>query len=188
MKQVFTSSRSGGAAAVLVLAIFLIIGGLFVGKSIVDTKTLEAEAATTELETLQKRVQTPVRPAAQSADAKNAFLEGSNLALAANSLQQRITALVDASGGTLATIGIDPPDADDDAAGRRVVVQASCEFDNDGLQKFIYQLESTRPLVLIDTLDVRQKAESTAQSSDNQNSPRLTVNIRAIGYYRGAAK
>jgi hypothetical protein len=188
MKKIFTSSRPGGALAVLVLAIFLIIGGLFVGKSIVDTKSLEAEARTTELETLQKRLRAPIPPAPQSIEAANAFLEGTSLALAANSLQQRIVRFVDASGGTLATIGVDPLDAADDVAGRRVVVQARCEFDNDGLQKFIYQLESERPFILIDTLDVRRISEDGAQEGGKQNSSRLIVNVRVISYYRRAAR
>ncbi len=174
--------------ALLVLAIFLIVGGLIVGKSIVDAKDLEADARTAELQALQKRVQLPVRAVAPSEEAKNAFLAGANLALAANTLQQRIASLIDSSGGTLATIGVDPPDNNDDVAGLRVVVQARSEFDNDGLQKFIYQLESERPFVLVDTLDVRRVGEGNAQDGGKQNSQRLTVNIRVIGYYRRAAR
>lgn len=188
MKKIFTSSRAGGALAVLVLGVFLLAGGLLVGKSVVDAKNLEVDATTTELEVLQKRAQTPLRAAVRPSGAENAFLEGGNLALAANSLQQRLGQLIDASGGTLQSIGIDPPDANDDAAGRRVVVQASFEIDNDGLQKFIYQLEAQRPIVLVDTLDVRQVATTGVQANAPDAARRLTVNIRAIGYYRRAAR
>ena len=59
MKKIFTSSRAGGALAVLVLGVFLLAGGLLVGKSVVDAKNLEVDATTTELEVLQKRAQTP---------------------------------------------------------------------------------------------------------------------------------
>jgi hypothetical protein len=186
MQKIFTSSRAGGALAALVLAVFLIGGGLFVGKTVVDAKNLEADAITSELEVLQKRLQTPSRAVARSSGAENAFLEGASLALAANSLQQRIARLIEASGGTPQSIGIDPPDADDDAAGRRVVVQASFEIDNDGLQKFIYQLESQRPVVLVDTLDVRQVTAGGAAGHSGLRP--LTANIRAIGYYRRAPR
>jgi len=188
MKELFTSSRAGGALALLVFAIFLMTGGLIVGKSVVDTKSLEADARTTEMQALQKRVQLPVLPAAPSSEAKNAFLAGTNLALAANTLQQRIANVIDSSGGTLATIAVDPPDSNDDPAGLRVVVQAKAEFDNDSLQKFIYQLESERPFVLVDTLEIRRLGENNAQDGGKQDPLRLTVTIRVISYYRRAAK
>jgi hypothetical protein len=187
----FTSSRAGGALAVLVLLVFLIGGGLVVGQSAVDARKLEADAVSSERDVLQKRLQMPAQSAARLAGTGNPYVEAANLALAANALQQRVTRLVEDAGGTMQSIGTDPPDANDDIAGRRVVVQASFEIENDGLQEALYALESANPVVLVDTLDVRL-APSAVQASlagkAADTSPRLTVNLRAVGYYRRAAR
>jgi hypothetical protein len=150
---------------------------------------LEAEAKNTFLESLQKRLQIPVRVKSDAAAEQNEFLEGANYTLAANGFQQRIVELIESSGGTLVTVGIDPPDDNQASPGRRVVVQVAAELTNDGLQQVMYRLESERPFILVDSLSVRQVPNRGAgDGAAKDRSLRLAVDLRAYGYFRGAAR
>jgi hypothetical protein len=178
--------RAGWACAILILLVVVLMGGLLLVKTTVDGTALEVDAKTTEREALLKRLQLPVRTASATDEQKNEFIEGANYALAANALQQRVVGVIEASGGKLVTVGIDPPDnSEKDAPGRRIVVQAVSELNNDSFQEVMYQLESARPFVLVDNLNVHRLADrSGPEGGDAQQAPRLSVDFRVYGYYR----
>lgn len=179
------NSRAAGAAALLLGLIVVICGGLLFIKAVVDAQYVELAAKTTQLEALQRRLKMPVLPAAAGAD-ESVFLSGANYALAANTLQQHLVELVEQSGGKIVTVAVETP-ASTEQTSRRVIVQVRSELDNDGLQSLLYGLESGRPLVLVDSLNVhRVTTQDGGEKNDGTRSPRLTVELRAVGFYRGA--
>jgi len=189
MKQIGTLGRAGGAVAVLLVLLVALASGLWFAKEATDAALLEVEAKNTSLDALKKRLQIPVRAATNLGAEPNAFLEGANYALAANGMQQRIVELIESSGGTLVTVGIDPPDDTQNSPGRRVVVQATSELTNDGLQQVLYRLESERPFILVDSLNVRNVPNRGDSEGNTRNRAlRLAVDLRAYGYFRGAGR
>jgi hypothetical protein len=178
------NSRAAGAAAILLGFIVIAAIGLYVLKGMVDAQAAELDAKNTQIAAMQRRLKMPIATSAAASDA-NVFLEGANYALAANSLQQHIVQMVEQSGGKIASVSIETPAATEQTS-RRVIVQVRSELDNDALQNVLYGLEAGRPLVLIDSLNVhRMVAQNESEKNDAKRSPRLTVELRVIGFYRG---
>jgi general secretion pathway protein M len=177
------NSRAAGAAAIVIGFVAVSAIGLYLVKGMVDAQTLELDAKTTQIAALQRRLKMPALPAAGDS-AQNVFLEGANYALAANSLQQHIVELVEQSGGKIVSVAVETPAATAQTS-RRVIVQVRADLDNDGLQSLLYELETGYPLVLVDTLNVNRSAKQ-GPGDDSKRSPRLTVDLRAVGFYRGA--
>ena len=185
MKDIPLTRRSSGALAVLFGAVIVLAGGLWIVKSMSDAAVARAGAETALLHALQARMKLPppdAKPAEEAAP--QAFLSGANYALAANALQQRIVGLIESSGGTLVRVGIDPPDAHVGPPGRRIAAQAVAQLTNDGLQQVLYRLESGHPYIFVENLDVQTKSEEVT----GLKPVRLTMDLRAFGYYRGKSQ
>jgi hypothetical protein len=179
------NSRAAGATAILIGAIVVVVVGLYVVKGMVDAQYAELDAKTTQIAAMQRRLKMPALPAAAASD-KNVFLEGANYALAANTLQQHIVEMIEQGGGKVVTVAVETP-APTEQTSRRVIVQVRSELDNDGLQTLLYSLETGSPLVLIESLNVhRSVAQGDDEKNDAKRSPRLTVELRAVGFYRTA--
>lgn len=176
------ASRAAGASAILFGALAVIAVGLYLMGSVVGAANSELEAKTTQVAALQRRAQMPALPPAALSD-QNVFLEGANYALAANSLQQHIVATIEQSGGKLLTVSVEAPVSNEQTS-RRVIVQVRSELDNDALQNLLYSLETGSPLVLLDSLNVHRAAQGDNDKSDSKQSPKLTVDLRAVGFYR----
>jgi hypothetical protein len=176
-------SRAAGAGAVLLCIVVVVAAALYFTQGVVDAQYLELEAKTTQLAALQRRLKMPPLPAAGASD-QNVFLTGANYALAANSLQQHVVELVEQSGGKVVTVAVETPVASAQTS-RRVIVQVRADLDNDGLQSLLYGLEAGHPLVLVDSLTVNRSTRE-GEADDSKRSPRLTVELRAVGFYREA--
>jgi Type II secretion system (T2SS), protein M subtype b len=177
---------TAAVSAVLLFVIVLVSATLFTW-SMIATKQAEIEARQTQLEALKRRAAQPA-PASttQARTVEPFFAEG--FALAANELQQRVVGLIENAGGTLVTVGIDPQVTADDDSGRRVVVQAVAELSNDSLQQVLYQLESAAPFVFVENLLVSRIAPRGSSDAEQASpSTRLSVDLRAAGYFRRAA-
>lgn len=186
MNRFVPNSREAGAVAILLALVILIFGGLFVGKEMVDARLLEVEAKTTEADALRRRLQMPA-PVQAGPVGEDVFLEGANYSLAANSLQQRLVGTIESNGGKLVSVSIEQPNTPEQAQSRRVVVQATSELENDGLQIVLHELESGRPLLLVDSLTVRRPPTRREGEDDSKAAPKLTVELRVVGFYRRAA-
>jgi general secretion pathway protein M len=183
MRAFFTNRDAVGALGVFLIVLASLIGGLFIAANVLDAKQVELTARQTELEALNRR---PLTPATSSRDAAivDPFLGGNSFALAANALQQRVVGLVEEAGGTLITVGVDPPATGDDMASRRVAVQIVAQMGNDALQKLLYRLETEAPVVFVDSLVVTRPTDRGGEAAESKMPVRLTVDLRVIGYLR----
>jgi hypothetical protein len=183
------ASRAWGALTILLGVVAVVGAGAFAGYNVLAAQRLELEARQTELANL-------TRPRAVIAVAKekpiniNPFLSEENFALSANALQKRVVGLIEASGGKLVTVGVDPPITGDEDLARRVSVQVTAELTNDALQKVLYQLESEPPYVFVETMsaNVSEAKDAAAAKAEAQTAPRLSVTMSIIGFRRKAAK
>jgi hypothetical protein len=183
-----SNRRALGALAVLAAAVVVVAGSLLVGLTLLKATWLEVDAQQTELEALQRRVAAATKAGTEAPEPTvDPFLEGGNFALASNSLQQRVVSLVEQSGGTLITVGVDPPSVDGEAS-RRVIVQAVAQMSNDGLQEILYRLESETPFVFVESLTAtKASTQGAGETEEAGKQPlRLAVDLRVSAYFRKA--
>jgi len=95
--------------------------------------------------------------------------------------------MIEQAGGTLVSVGVDPPVTGEDESSRKAVVQATAELSNDGLQEVLYQLESQAPFVFVENLIITRAAIRGSGDAEEPTSPKLSVDLRASGYFRKAA-
>lgn len=184
----FLEKYQGAVAVSIVLLVFIVlISGLLFTWGIIAAKQAEIDARQTQLQTLQRRAAMPPPATATETENIDPFFGDGSFALAANELRQRVVEQIESADGTLVSIGTDPQVTADDESGRRVVVQAVAELTNDGLQQVLYELESAAPFVFVDTLQVTRLTRGTGEGEASPSSPRLTVDLRAAGYFKKAA-
>jgi hypothetical protein len=187
MKAFLEKYHAAAAVSVVLLFLILLVSALLFTWGMIGARQAEVDARQAQLEALKRRATQPAPAASTQARAVEPFFTD-GFALAANELQQRVVGLIENAGGTLVTVGIDPQVTADDDSGRRVVVQAVAEMNNDSLQEVLYQLESEAPFVFVDNLLVtRVVARGAGDAEDTKTSPRLSVDLRAAGYFRRAA-
>ena len=179
--------HAAAAVSLVLLFILVLVSGMLFTWGIINAKQLEIDARQTQLEALKRRATQPASAPGAQARTVEPFLGGGSFAIAANELQQRVVGLIEAAGGTLVTVGVDPPVTADDESGRRVVVQAVAELSNDGLQEVLYQLEAEAPFVFVENLLVTRVTQRSGGAEETQVSPQLSVDLRAAGYFRRAA-
>ena len=187
MKAFLEKYHATAAVSLVLLFIIVLVTSVLFTWGMIEARQSEIQARQTQLEALKRRAAQPAPASkAQVRTVEPFFADG--FALAANELQQRIVGLIENAGGTLVTVGIDPPVTADDESGRRVVVQAVAELSNNGLQELLYHLESEGPFVFVENLLVsRLVPRGSGEAEDRQTSPRLSVDLRAAGYFRRAA-
>ena len=113
------------------------------------------------------------------------YLPQSAPPLAAADLQQRVKAVVEASGGTLRSTQALPPVEEGNAV--KVAVNASVSGDTESLQKILYDLEAQTPLLFIDNLEVSARAiRQRLPSGRFADYTRVQLNIQfeVSGYLR----
>jgi hypothetical protein len=175
------------AVSLVLLFIIVLVSATAFTWSMISARQSEIEARQTQLEALKRRAAQPAPASGSQARTVEPFF-AQGFALAANELQQRVVGLIENAGGTLVTVGIDPQVTADDETGRRVVVQAVAELSNDSLQEVLYQLEAEAPFVFVENLQVsRVVARGPGDAETTPTSPRLSVDLRAAGYFRRAA-
>jgi hypothetical protein len=187
MKGIPEKYHATAAVSLVLLFIVVLLFATSFTASMIAAKKSEVEARQTQLEALKRRAAQPKPlPGAPVQTVEPLFAEG--FALAANELQQRIVGLIENAGGTLVTVGIDPQVTADDDSGRRVAVQVVAEVSNDSLQEVLYELEKAAPFVFVESLQVsRVVTRGSGEGEQTPTSPRLSVDLRATGYFRKAA-
>ncbi len=138
-------------AAILILLLFTI------GSSMSDifSRRAEVAASATMLEQFEGR-----RPSTASAEAAGVaapagapFLEGATVTVAGAALLQRVTTAVTKLGGSVLSSQVDLQGTQAKAGFLSVI--ASCEIDQPGLQKLLYDVEAGMPFLFVDQLVVQ---------------------------------
>jgi len=107
------------------------------------------------------------------------FLEGATVTVAGAALLQRVTAAVTKLGGNVLSSQIDLQGPQ--ARTGFLSIIASCDIDQVGLQKLLYDLEAGQPFLFVDQLSVQAPA-SFSSSGDG----RLRVLLSVSGQWQGS--
>jgi general secretion pathway protein M len=126
----------------------------------------------------------------EQADAVVGYLQGPSDALAAAQLQDRVKAVVEASGGELRSTRILPAESIEASPGtRRTALRVQIIVSTEGLAEILYDLEAGQPYVLIDELSVRSQHERRRRrnQSDADGDTMLDVSLELSGFVREAS-
>jgi general secretion pathway protein M len=117
----------------------------------------------------------------QSAASSEGFLQGTNDALVAAQIQNRIKSLVEAGRGDLKSTQVIP--TQDEGKYRRVTVRAQMNIDIAGAQRVLHGIETASPLLFLDNLDIRSRIGERRRATADESS--LDVRFDVYGYMRG---
>jgi general secretion pathway protein M len=168
------------AATLYTGAVILLL--FVIGSSLTDILGQRAEVAASAamLEQLEGR-----RPATRAEDpgvtppSASPFLEGATVTVAGAALLQRVTAAVTKLGGNVLSSQVDLQGTQSKSDFLTVV--ASCDIDQSGLQRLLYDVETGIPFLFVDQLVVQAPA-SFAASGDGK----LRILLAVSGRWQGA--
>ena len=109
------------------------------------------------------------------------YLAGTTDALAAAALQEDVGAKIERNGGKLRSIQILPVKTDGDFKQVSVRVQLTATLGS--FARILHALESGKPYVFIDNLDVKNRRARKATKSQ-QDDPELVIRFDLYGYLR----
>lgn len=112
------------------------------------------------------------------------YLNGGTDALAAAGLQDRVSALVDGTGGSLRSI--QPMAGVDEQGFRRITLRIQMTATIEALFETIYTLETGTPVLFVENLDIRSRFTrrriNQAGAQEAPDAPLLTVGFDLSGY------
>jgi len=109
------------------------------------------------------------------------YLAGDTDALAAAGLQEDVGAKIEKNGGKLRSMQILPVKTDGDF--KRVSVRVQLTATLGSFARILYALESGKPYVFIDNLDVKNRRARKAKK-ETQEDPELVIRFDLYGYLR----
>ncbi len=185
----FTTPWLSRAAALLLLAAVLAVAYVWIVEpiaaayanteaAIADTRDLlerydRLAAARTSLEAQLAAIE-------QKPDTAAYYLSGATDALAAASLQARVTALVEGSGATL--LSIQTLTSAEDGGLRRVAIRLQMTAEIAPLVRVLHGLESGIPLLFVDNLELQSQAAPSIEPDAAQAAVPLIVGFDLYGY------
>jgi general secretion pathway protein M len=116
----------------------------------------------------------------QKPDTAAYYLSGATDALAAASLQARVTALVEGSGATL--LSIQTLTSSEDRGLRRVAIRLQMTAEIAPLVRVLHGLESGIPLLFVDNLELQSQAAPAIDPDAAETSAPLIVGFDLYGY------
>ncbi|MDE2332247.1 MAG: type II secretion system protein M [Bradyrhizobium sp.] len=175
----FLSTPLPAAAAYLGAMLLLLY---VVASSVSSLMSQHADVASlrTMLEQFEGR-----RPAARGQDpgitgpAGSPFLEGATVTIAGAALLTRVTAAVTRLGGSVLSSQVDLQGNQSKVG--FVTIIASCDIDQPGLQKLLYDIEAGMPFLFVDQLVVQAPA-----SFDASGGGKLRILLSVSGQWQGA--
>ncbi len=111
------------------------------------------------------------------------LLRGANPSVAAASLQQFIRSAVQAERGTLRSVQILPAKAQEGY--RKVTVRSQVDLNATGLRNILHRIESSRPLLFVDNIDIRP-GQQVSNVASGEIEMRLTIRFDIHGFVRAA--
>jgi general secretion pathway protein M len=149
-------------------------------------RTLNQRIEAAEHELVELRAVAALQPelarrlAALSKDAaEDDYLTGETETIALADLQDQVRTKAQAQGGHTRSTSVVAP-VDEAEGFRRIGVQVELEIGTAGLRELLYQLESGRPLLLVENLELL--AQPAADASVEE--PRLQASFDLVGYMR----
>lgn len=115
----------------------------------------------------------------QNGDGRSHFLTNSVAALAASEIQAVAQNLIEANGGKLISMQIGSPK--DEGNIRRVTVNVQMSGNMAALRQILYTLETSRPYLIVDNLNVRSQ-QSSRFSRPAAPPPDLSIGFDLSGY------
>lgn len=105
------------------------------------------------------------------------YLSGGSESLVGADLQNRVKTVVESSGGRLASTQVLP--ASEDSGFRQITIRVRMTSDIDGLHKILHALETSRPYLFLDNIDVnaREGRRGTAEQETE-----LTTTFDVFGF------
>ncbi|SDN38949.1 type II secretion system protein GspM [Afipia sp. GAS231] len=162
-----------------VMILFLCV----IGSSLSDVLGQQADvaASTDVLAQFQGRGSVAARGQATdiAAPSGSPLLEGATVTIAGAALLQRVSAAVTKLGGNVLSSQVELQGTQSNIG--FVTIIASCEIDQPGLQRLLYDLEAGMPFLFVDQLVV-QSAASSAGSGEG----RLRILLAISGQWQGA--
>jgi general secretion pathway protein M len=129
-------------------------------------------------ELVRRRAELAARQQRQTSEG---FLQGTNEALVAAQIQNRLKALVESARGELRSTQVIP--GQDEGKYRRVTLRAQMALDLAGAQRVFYGIETASPLLFIDNLDMRSRLGERRRDRGEETT--LDIRLDVYGYMRG---
>jgi hypothetical protein len=107
-------------------------------------------------------------------------IDAANETLAAAAIQSRIKSAVVDAGGKLQSVEVLRPESE--GALQKIVVRARVAVELPGLQRVLYELNETSPVLFFESLDIA-RAEAVARDGTDRQA-RLDVDFTVFGYLR----
>jgi general secretion pathway protein M len=163
------------AAVIYAVAVGLFVTATYLAVGTMLDSVYSLEQATQSLEQLQRTDGRSAPAAANNPNRGNPLLDGSSLTVAGASLLQRVSAVIAGLGGSMQSSQVDATTL---AKEDTVSLLINCELEQAGLQKLLFNLETSMPFVFVDQLDIQASQGSNA--NDTRPAPlRVTMNISA---------
>lgn len=109
-------------------------------------------------------------------------IEGATDAIAAANLQERVGSMVESAGGVLRANQSLP--ADQDGSFRKVGVRVQASLTTSQLARIMYRLESGRPFVFLETLEIKSRRARRRNAEEVDIDPQLVVRFDAYSFVR----
>jgi len=193
MTERLRSWLSRGAAIGVLLALLAAGYGLFV-----HPMAVAYPAAMAELEDTRERLARFRRIAAASGPLKErldqvraeqaqsgAFVGGETEGLASASLQERLDRSVRQAGGSVRSVRSLSPEREDGMVRLRLQVQVNADVH--ALKRLLYELETSRPLLFVESLEVRAQLSRSEDRESLVVTPEFLVDLAVTGYRIGGA-
>lgn len=195
MTRIDAPSRGHRLAALGLLTLFVVIG-----YGLVDRVWIARhEYYQSHIEGLQERLQrlrgllatrqtleSQIRRITQDESIDVFYLQAPSPTLAASQLQQQLKRVVESHGGELISTQILPPVPEEGFS--KVAIKVQLTGDTEVFQKVFYTLESNRPLLFIDDLQIRSRIIRRRSPDDRrkiETSVQLTAMFELAGYMQG---
>lgn len=179
------SSVSGRYAptAALCLYALLLLAGLATIVSMLDelqARRATVSAASDQAAQLTARGMTTTQLEALPSDIAPgaAYLGDEKLSVASADLQRRVTTAVAKAGGAVLSSQVEKQEPKGPVTGVELTVE--CDIDQNGLQRLLYELESTAPFLFVEAMNVRARNDSR----DGDVEQRLRASLRLAANWR----
>jgi general secretion pathway protein M len=146
------------------LGLFAVIAALFGGAVSTALGLRDDQASVAALEEQAQALDARARRVTQrkeGGEPSSPFVDAATVTLAGAVLQQRVEAAVAAANGRLASSKVDVGGR---ANERRVALEAELTISQPDMQKLLYDLESGRPYLFVDSFEARAPDKTDAQA------------------------